>query len=220
MRKAVWVFVLFLGLSLGVRVLCQEGETARAEPSVSVVLAPRQETVLSAEVSARVIETFGEMGEAFDKGTVLVRLDRSLFEARQEKAAAELESREVEQKAVEKLYRDRSRSLVDLMRARRALAQARMELKVAEHELSACTISAPYAGRVVKLLVREHELVQKGQELIRIVDDRLLRARFLAPSHARGRLAIGQTLALQIETIDRPVEARITHISPDRKSVV
>ncbi len=192
----------------------QEKQTGNARSVlIPVVFFPRNETTLSSEVTARVVSAGKDMGDTFTRGEVLICLDKAVFQARKHKAEADLKTTEVELKTVEGLYRDHSRSLMELMRARRTVAQARLNLVVATRELEACSIRAPYPGRVVQLMVHAHELVQKGQKLISIVDDRILRARFLAPSTAFGAVKVGQELTITVTEIGRKVQARVTNIS-------
>ena len=182
--------------------------------TISVVLFPKREAVLSSQVSATVVSILKEKGEAFKAGAPLIELDATLFKARKKKAEVDHEAAQAELAATDKLYQDRSKSLVQLMHARREAAQAEMNLTLATHALESCTIRAPYDGSVRKTMVEEHELVQQGQDLIEIVDDTRLRAKFLAPANAREQIRIGATVKIQLDQRPAPLslEGTITHI--------
>jgi len=232
---------------------------------VTVVLTPRREAVLSAEVSARIVAIHKDMGEPFGPDETLVQLENLAYRVNRESAAARLLAARVEFAQAEKLATERTRqrhaaavaeaaranlaatqrlfdsghsSQVDLANARRdvttaeaecelveatvakELAKAQRELalaegglKMAEEELAACTIAAPYAGRVTRLLVNEHELVDRGAPVIEVVDDRVLRAKFLLPSALFREVQAGQTLRVVIDETGDFVDVRVSHIA-------
>lgn len=181
---------------------------------LTAVFFPRRQAELSAEVSARVAAVQYEMGARFEKGDVLVTLDDSRFKARVARAEADVRTAKVNLEAVDRLYRDQSKSRLELAEAKGALARAEADLAVAKQDLDACTVKAPYAGRVVSISAREHELVQRGEALLSIVDDSVLRARFLAAENDLPRLRIGQTVSITVPVLKITENAAITHISP------
>jgi multidrug efflux pump subunit AcrA (membrane-fusion protein) len=62
--------------------------------------------------------------------------------------------------------------------------------------------------------VNENEWVQQGQPLIEIVNDQVIRAKFLVPFEYHGKIRIGQIVNADIRGINRRVQCKITHISP------
>lgn len=232
---------------------------------VAVVLTPRRQAVLSAEVSARVVAVKHEFGEHFEAGAVLVQLDDALRVAnqqvaqaqmtaaqqeltqtetliakqtRQRYAAANLEAARANLEATQRLFDDGHASQVDLanarrdvataqtdvelvavtsarerIKARRELAVAAGQLQVAQRELAACTIRAPYAGRVARIRVGEHELVDRGTPVIEIVDDTVLLAKFLLPSARFRTVHRGQELTLTITETGQRVSAKVSNIA-------
>jgi multidrug resistance efflux pump len=101
----------------------------------------------------------------------------------------------------------------ELIQARRKCAVARGQLELAREELAACTIAAPHPGRVARVLVNEHELVDRGTPVIEIVDDRVLRARFLLPSALFRSVTIGQELEIVVRETQTTASATISHIA-------
>ncbi len=122
-----------------------------AEPleSFSVVLKPRREAVLSAEVDARVERVLKEFGQSFRKGEKLVQLDSTLYRLRLKKAKAEEAKEQTAFTAISDLYKNKSSSIIELEEARLNLSNAKTEVVFARYKLDRCTISAPYNGRVV-----------------------------------------------------------------------
>lgn len=232
---------------------------------ISVVLTPRNQAVLSAEVSGVVMAVAKEFGQTFEPGEALVRLDPTVYKANQAQAAAALEAARSSHVAAEALFRDktvqkkaqavlaaaradyeakeklfatRSISLRDLEATRRdlrvaeansalalattmpeyedskkTLAQAQARFKIAEKEMEACTVQAPYKGRVEKVLVNVSELVERGRPLIQVIDDSVLRAKFLAPSVAVQSIRPGMSVGIEVMELGQRITGRISHVS-------
>jgi multidrug resistance efflux pump len=241
------------------------GRAFLANDRIAVILAPRRQAVLSAEVSARVTAVNRELGERFELGEVLIGLDDLAFRVNKQTSEARLEAAEsnlaqvrklTEERtrqrhaqaildaaranldATQRLYDDNHASRVDLENAKRdaATAQAEYELvaagatkelrqaerdvviargnrEIAADELDACTIEAPYDGRVARVLVNEHELVDRGTPVIEVVDDSVLLARFLLPSSLFRAVRVGQELNLTIDEARENMVVKVSHIA-------
>jgi multidrug resistance efflux pump len=244
------------------------GERGRQLPEndrVAVILAPRREAVLSAEVTGRVVSVSKELGERFAPGEVLIRLDdlkydvnkqlaqarleaaeRELAEARiladaktrQRRAQAVLDAAKANLVATQRLYEEGHASQVDLTNAQRdvttaeadcelvrattakelitatrELAVARGKLDIAAYELNACRIEGPYAGRVKRVLVNEHELVERGTPVMEVVDDGVLLAKFLLPSALFRSVQLGQELELTVSETGQTVAMKVSHVA-------
>lgn len=187
--------------------------SCKENQNILVVLCPFKRAVLSAEVSSTINKIHHEMGERFKKNTPLIDFNSSVYAADREKADALLLSAEAVYKTNSKLYQQRSVSNIDFAKAKADRKIAKVNVAIAERKLKSCSACAPYDGRVVRVLVNENELVQQGQPLIEIVDDRILRAKFLVPSSLYGQIQTGQVLNVKIREIDMACECKITHIS-------
>jgi multidrug resistance efflux pump len=101
----------------------------------------------------------------------------------------------------------------ELATAEKDVAIAQSNLRSAEKELKSCVIRAPFKGRVKRLAVNNHELVQKGQNLIEVVDDSTLLAQFLVPSNEIQSIKRGQEVSIKVIELEQSVKATISHIS-------
>lgn len=235
------------------------------EKTATVVLRPRRQAMLSAEVTAAVGKIHKRLGEEFDKGDVLLQLDETEFalavrhaRARlleavtRAEAAADLAEKKIAEgraeavlkaaqanlSATESLHAGRQTSQVELENARRDVKlaeadlasvrarvtmdlataqrdaeQARVDLEAAERRLSACTVRAPCAGRVVRVAVHEYERTERGQPLLEIVSDDTLLARFLLPSRLFKTVVKGHRFALSINEINTTVQAELSRVA-------
>lgn len=159
-------------------------------------------------------------------------------QTRERRAQAVLAAARVNLEAMQHLFKDGHASQVDVENARRdattaqtdcelaaatsakdlaeaereqALAQARLE--AARDELAACTVTAPYGGRVARVLVHEHEFVQRGMPVIEVVDDTVLRAKFLLPSSLFRDVHVGQVLTLTVVETGETVDVTVAHVA-------
>ena len=61
-----------------------------------------------------------------------------------------------------------------------------------------CTLKAPFAGRVEKILTREFETVRNGQPILSIIDDNRLLAVLHLPSADLPKIGLGDPVRLRI----------------------
>ncbi|MCC8181145.1 MAG: hypothetical protein LIP23_09590, partial [Planctomycetes bacterium] len=147
------------------------GDTHELDWSNRSVLAVRRQAVLSAEVGYRITRITREMGQTFQTGDILVEFVDSVARAGVDSAKAALSAAEFALNAAQSMYAGSNASQLEVENARRDVAAARSRLFVAEYELAACSVAAPFSGRVAEVFVNQHELVGKGTRLLSIVDD-------------------------------------------------
>ncbi len=143
---------------------------------------PSTETTLAAQVAAEIVSVSPHFmpGGFFDRGEVLVRLDRRQYQLEVEHAAAKIaqaELRLAQQEAEARVAADEWRELGQgqpdaLVLRQPQMAEARAMLKAAEAELGMArlalertTIRAPFDGRVHKKAVDIGQYLVPGQEI-------------------------------------------------------
>lgn len=208
------ILILALCLSLSAPLAAQSPQTP-----LSAVFTPRKKAVISAEVPGQVVKIEKEFGQGFGGKAVLVRLDPALYQFGVSKARAALERARVNFEAMDRLYRDNTRSAMDFAAAKSDLAMAQANLGLAEKELASCVVAAPYPGRVAKVLVNEHEWVERGKPLLEILDERGMLAKVLIPAAVVRELKTGQALPILVELGGLRVSGKISHISAQIDSV-
>lgn len=209
-HKGIVVTLMMALVCLGqLPLLAREKPTGR---TYRVVLAPRHTTVLSAEVGTTVKSISKEMGDRFNKGETLIELDDRLFKAKQNKARFLLERAQEQLSAKQQLYDDNVSSAFELKDALAEEGIALLDLETADKELASCYIRAPYQGHVDKLLIAEHEIVQQGEPLIEIVDDKTLLAKLLIPSTYFNKIHTGKVLYIDVKETGTQAKAIVTHI--------
>lgn len=182
---------------------------------------PIQQATLSTRLMATVEEVTVHEGSRVAAGQVLVRLDARDLAARQaqvEAGLAEAEAVEREASAMARrmrsLFADSAATRVQLEQAETGLARAEAAVRTARAaaaEVSAmrayATITAPFAGTVVRRAVDPGAMAAPGSPLVVIEDAARLRVRVAAaPSQVRG-LRVGAAVDVQVE--GRTVPGRV-----------
>ncbi|NTV09912.1 MAG: efflux RND transporter periplasmic adaptor subunit, partial [Zoogloea sp.] len=205
----------------------EEGELSRSV-SLTGLLQPLRQAVLTAEVEGRVDAVDVRAGESVSAGRVMARLDtRDLAahlaeqQANTAGARAQLELAERTQRRNEELMArkflsanslDSSRSSLDA--ARETLKARQAQLDLARQALDKATVRAPIAGVVAERRLEPGQHVGLNAPMFSIVD--LSRLEFVAkvPVSAVGAIRVGQLVNLSAEGFTEPVSGRIERISP------
>ncbi|MFA6290929.1 MAG: efflux RND transporter periplasmic adaptor subunit [Victivallales bacterium] len=193
-------------------------KSSAAEPeaegsAVKIVLFPFREAILSSMVETAVRSHKFKEGERFKAGDMLIDLNDDTFKERLIKAkSACIESKAGVAFADKNLSRTRDlhkrglQGLQDVERCELELDIANSKqtfqdanLKLAEQDLASCHIATPFAGRLVKKLLQEHEFVKVGQALIQIIDDNQLLAVMHLPSSERNLVKIGESQKVRVD---------------------
>ncbi|BAP40740.1 HlyD family secretion protein [Pseudomonas sp. StFLB209] len=175
-------------------------------------LAPRQFTTLASEIGAKISSLPVPEGSAFKKGQVLVGFDCSLQQAQLNKARAGLSAADKTWSANKRLNELNSIGQVELQVSEAEVMKNRAEVSLMSTMLGKCSITAPFAGRVVEQKMREQQFAQPGQAILDILDDSVLEIEFLAPSRWLSWLKNGTLLQLRVDETGKQYPAKITRI--------
>lgn len=163
-RAAAWWFLL-LALPGLTRTSPAQQDTAGMSQShvhdnrsVPVVLTPRRKAVLSSEVAGRVERIACDLGESFDAGQTLVKLDDTTYQTNLRTAQAELTAAQEDLERVTNLAEKdtRDRHAAAILEAARATLTATERLHANGH---ASSIDLANARRDVEKAAAECELV-------------------------------------------------------------
>lgn len=186
----------------------------KQEPRFRVYLEPRQKTLISSEITALVEKIPKRMGQHFREGDLLVGLSSSVFESNYLKGVKILERAEIEEAAARKLYDDDAISLIELKAAQAQLATATADFSQAQKLYESTRVFAPYSGKVVKIMINEFELAQPGKEIMEIIDEEFLYARFLAPGNLITEFSPGRKVKIHLDDSGEDIDGIIKRVSP------
>jgi RND family efflux transporter MFP subunit len=117
--------------------------------------------------------------------------------------------------AAERVAEARYSASLNSVREKIALIYVReAELAVIRQQVADATIRAPYAGQIQQRAVSPGAFVNVGSTIATLVRTDVLRYRGALPERFAKRLAIGQDVTLNIESIAAPRNVKVTRISP------
>jgi multidrug efflux system membrane fusion protein len=196
------------------KVLVSESEAARIDREVRVQgqLEPRRQVVLRAETEGKVERLPVEKGDWVEADTILVELAEDDRPAQLARAEAERAARQLELSAFETLGTQGMQARTQIKTAQAALASAEAELARLRVDIARLKIRAPFAGVVETRDIELGSLLQRGDEVLELVDNARLKAVGHVPQQSAGDLQLGQTVT--VELLDGTVaEGRLTYIA-------
>lgn len=173
------------------------------------VVVARHRAVLAGEIAARVLSLPHREGESFATGETLVAFDCRMFEAQREKVRAEYQIAQKKLENSQKLFSTRAIGTLELSLAEAETAAAAAEVSMAELNVQRCTISAPYDGRVVRVMANEHDSTRQQQEILEIVALNSLEMEIIIPGTWLTWLRPGTPLTVQVDETGASVPATL-----------
>lgn len=196
------------------KVLVRESEAARIDREVRVhgQLEPRRRVVLRAETEGKVERLPVEKGNWVEAGAILVELAEDDRPAQLARAEAELAARQLELSAFETLGTQGMQARTQIKTAQAALASAEAEIARLRIDMDRLKIRAPFDGVVERRDIELGSLLQRGDEVLELVDNSRLKAVGHVPQQSAGNLQLGQPVT--IELLDGTLaEGRLTYIA-------
>jgi RND family efflux transporter MFP subunit len=179
----------------------------------------KDQSILSSELAAKVIKIPFRNGESFSKGDTLIEYECSLIKTQKEKIEAELVGLKVKSDAYEQMVRLNSMGEMDSALATSETKKKQAELKMADITASKCQIKAPYDGKVLKTIVREHEYVGEQKELMEIVGTKNLELSILIPSKLITSISLGQSVSFIADETGAKAQGVVIGINPSADPV-
>lgn len=203
MKNLFIVILLFFGISFSISSAKSETKEARA------LVVATEKVAISSEISARVEKINFLMGDAFDKGDVLITFDCKLYKAQLEVIKADHKSAKIQLKNDKELLDMRSIGELQYQLSESALRKAEAELSIAKLNVERCNIIAPYDGKVMDVYTNVFTSIEQRQPLMDIVGDGLLEAEIVAPSNWLKWLKKGHTVKIIIDETGEILDAKI-----------
>jgi membrane fusion protein, multidrug efflux system len=182
-------------------------------PPIRVLLVPRREATIVSEIIARVVAMPTTLGATVRAGEPLVRFDCSEQKAKLDMASAEMDAAREAHAAKLRLQGLQSAGELEVTLAAAARDRAKGALDLAETQHRACTIAAPFSGRVVKLSARPHQSVTAGQTLLEFVSADPPRLRLNVPSRWLRWIRPGSRFDVAVDETGRTYQATVAAIN-------
>lgn len=174
---------------------------AEAAPSVGLraLVVPRHQAMISAGITGRITKMPVRPGEPFAEGDTLVGFDCARLRAELDGVRAEARAAELDLKAKQRQLSFNSIGEIDVDLAKAEAARARAQVAAVSADAEACTIVAPYAGRVARHEANPYETVKSGEDILEILDDRTLEVEVIVPSAWLRWLKAGQPFSVRLD---------------------
>ncbi len=170
------------------------------------------QAVLYAQVQGRVSMLPYKEGQRFEKGHMLVQIDCDKYQAELAVAIAEHEVKDKVYKNNVELGKLNAVSNLDLETSEAEAKKASASIRVAAVNVKGCQIAAPFGGRVVSVMVNEHENVFPNDKLISLLDDSSLEIELVLPSSSLSWLKRKSPFTFVVDETRRRYPARIKEI--------
>ena len=183
---------------------------------------------LKAEVTGRVTRVVAQEGDTVAAGALLGAQDEDDYLLGVQAAEAQLAQTKAQALQAQR-DNDRSVALLEKRSITRQAAQqaetahnatkaaaqaAESNLGMARLRLKKARLVAPFAGQVSRRMVQPGEMLNPGQLAFEVVDNRKLEIRADLPTEAMAQVKVGQRATFRAIGLDRPVEGRVTQVSP------
>ena len=159
-----------VGKTVNVETKTLEPSTFRSQLRVVGNVETKNDIMISAEVSGRVMEQSVSEGTKVRKGQTILRIDDAKL--KQEKARLEAATEQAREN-YERLQRvfDESEigSEIEVLNAKYNYQQSKSALESIKVDLENSTISAPFAGTVEQYMLEEGEMASPGMQVVRLI---------------------------------------------------
>jgi membrane fusion protein, multidrug efflux system len=161
----------------------------------------------------RVDRLGGELGSGFGSGAIMASIDCSEHHARLKMSEAEYHAAKEQHEAKLRLQGLQAAGEVEVQLAASAAQKSRAQIDLTKAQMRLCQVNAPFAGRVVKLHVKQYQGVNIGQPIMDIVSAGPLKLRMNAPSKWLSWLKIGIAFQIQIDETGKTYPATVSAIN-------
>ena len=195
-----------------VEVSISQAQTHMPRLLVQGQLEPRNEVELRARQAGKVVALPEPLGAQVANDDLLIELDSEDLPEQLARAEAELEFKQAELSAGQRL---RDRDLVsgnELLRLKSELTQASAELASLRQALEDMRLTAPFSGTLDRLDIEVGDYVQPGETLARLVDVDTLTATGWIPQRRVSSVTVGQ--AVNVTLLDgRQLHGEVSYVA-------
>lgn len=222
MNRLGWVMIggaAFLGFivpmmaSAGTKPDARPASSAAQLSTIRGVVKATTEATLASQVQGRISKLPYREGQRFKKGAVLVALDCSRYEAELASAMAEHRGKKMTYENNLRLEEHQSVGQLELEVSKAEAEKAAAAVKAAKVNVAGCTIRAPFPGRVVKMIVNQHENVFPNDQLLSLLDDSKLEIELILPSRSLAWLKVGTKFEYAIDETGSQYPATVQEIA-------
>ena len=187
------------------------GASATDLPVIGRIVADH-DIVLSANRGGQIVELSVKNGQKVPSGTPIARSHCAEDQARYQASLASSKALELELKSQEQLREYGSATPLQVEKAQADWDRSLAEANIYKQSIQDCTILSPIDGTIVQVFVDPFEFVDRGNDLVRIVDDGDRYVEFLAPVSWYAELISGDRVRVELAELGKTIFAQIDQI--------
>lgn len=170
------------------------------------------QAVLYTQIQGRISQLRYREGQRFEKGSTLVQIDCDKYQAELAAAKAEHEAKARTVDNNRALSALNAVSTLELEISEAEVKKARAAIQIAELNVRHCRIVAPFSGRVVGVMINEHENVFPNDKLLSLLDDTSLEIELILPSSSLSWLKRKTPFTFSIDETRQTYPATVKEI--------
>lgn len=187
--------------------------------AIRVLLSPEVETLLSAQMLGRIAAVNGALGSHVTRGQTLLRFDCSEPQARLRMVQAENNASRESLEVKQRLRKLDAAGDTEVLLAQAEFDRTKAAIGLTQVQLSQCSVTAPFSGRIVKLHVKTHQGVNIGGPLLEMISDGPLKLRLNVPSRWLRNIKVGTPFEVAIDETGKSYPAKVSAINARVDSV-
>jgi len=189
-------------------------ESHQAIEDVVGTVRSKQQAVIEAKVSGRLVQYLATPGQSVKAGELLAELDVQEIRAKLEQAKAMLEQAMRDLGRQQQLIASKATSQQELDAAAARVKVTTAGVSEAETMLGYAKVTAPFDGVITRKLADVGDLAMPGKPLMEIESPAHLRFETDLPESLLDRVRTGAKLPVTIPTLTQPLAGTVSEISP------
>ena len=186
---------------------------AAPEDRILVQAWAQTETVISSPIIGLIQQMPSRVGQPFNKDETLVQFDCTENEARAQIAQSELTAASENLEAKIRLKSMNAASEIEVTTAAAQVAKAEAQLKLSQHQVGQCKLTAPFTGYVVRVMGKPFQTATVGQPLLEMISAGVPKLRVSASSKLFTRIRVGTPLRVTIDETGLTYMAAVSSIN-------
>jgi RND family efflux transporter MFP subunit len=171
------------------------------------------EAVISSPIVGLIQQMPSRMGQRFEKGDTLVQFDCTENEAKVQIAQSELTAASEALEAKIRLKSLNAASEIEVSTAAAQVAKADAQLRLSQHQVGQCVVTAPFTGFVVRVMGKPFQTATVGQPLLEVISAGVPKLRVSASSRLFTRIRVGTPLRVTIDETGMSYSAQVSLVN-------
>lgn len=201
-----------LGFVVDNQTIDQQSQPSLQNEGIKGQLQPARDAVLSSQMIGQITKINLKENQYFKKNDTLVEFGCVQHDAELKKAKAMHKADQTRVRINDRLNKLASISQLDYKLSVYKAEESSAEVKIKSNDVKNCKIKAPYTGVVEEVFRKDFEYVQKGDPVIKILDDSILEIELLVPSDWITWIEKDLIFDVIVSEIGQRYEAKVTSI--------